>query len=215
MTYELAVALSFSILIPALFGLLKVFRINRAWLPFIIIMWLGLVTEFIAWQRMYRPNGIYNNVYVLLEAGFFTWQFYNWGIYKKKRWLFAGLLISYLVFWIIECIIFKKIDSGTTYFRIYYSFLIVLMSINCYSILLNSSRTEVFLDPIFIICTAFIIYFTLKTITVSFGIYGTEASYAFRQKIAFIMPYINAFCNVIYGVAILCMKRKYRSLEQY
>lgn len=213
MTYNLAVVFTFTVGIGAILALIRFNKINRAWLPFILFLWIGLITEIVSYiiTHMHQTNTVTNNVYVLLESFLLTWQFYNWGLFKRRKWLFPVLLSAFALWWIIESLFFGMLQMPMTYFRIFFSFVMVIMSINSFNEQLMKETHNIWLNPVFLICIAFLLYFTFKVIIGSFWISGFKGSYAFSRNIVIAMIYINCIANLIYAFAVLCMDRKHPS----
>lgn len=71
-----------------------------------------------------------------------------------------------------------------------------------------TERKSLIRNPVFIICLAFIIYFTYKVLLEIFWLYGLNSSREFRVEVYNIFKYINLFANLIYALAILWIPRK-------
>lgn len=210
--YTLAVIFSFSIAIAAIIGGVRFNRISPAYRPFLFCIWLAFANEILGFfiRRSGNSNAINNNIYVLAEAILVSWQFYRWRLFKGQRKIFIAILSSFLVFWIIECLVTGRIHYTTTYFRVYYSFVIVLMSINIRIEPLNTERRNILTNPVFLLRTGFLLYFTYKVIVQIFWLYGLGSSKEFRMNVVWILIYINLVTNLIYALAVLCMPRKQR-----
>ena len=212
MSYKLGLIFSFSIGIAAIIGWIRFKKVNPAYYPFIFCMWLGFLNEIIGYFITHRgySNAINNNIYVLAESLLFTWQFKNWRLFHRSKYLFPLLLISLILIWITEGFLIKGINHMFTYFRIIYSFLIVLMSINMINRQLMRERKSIYKNPIFIICMAFLVYYTFTVIVVVFWQYGLNVSMQFVMNLTTILIYINLFTNLIFALAILWIPTKHR-----
>lgn len=212
MSYQLAVIFTFSIAIAAIIGWIRFKVINPAYYPFLYCIWIGLLNEIIGYvfARSGLSNAINNNIYVLAEAILFTWQFKNWGLFRRVKKLFIVLLGSYVIFWFIESILLGRIIYTTSYFRVFYSFIIVLMSINIINEQLVSEKRNFLKSPIFLICLGFVIYYTYKVLVGVFWLYGLGGSRQFRINLIWILIYINLLTNLIYALAVLWMPRRHR-----
>jgi hypothetical protein len=217
MSYTLFVIFGFSISIAAVIGWVRVRKIDSAYFPFLYILWIGLATEIISYIVTHHghSNSVLYNIYVLIEAILITWQFRRWQLFDRAKFLFVGLLASYAIFWSVECFYFQKIFVTASYFRLYYSAIIVLMSINVLNVQLMRESRNMFKDPVFLICIAFIIYYIYKVIVGIFRVWGLAASYSFEVHLDLIMPYVNLFANLIFALAVLWMPKKHRFLLQY
>ena len=214
MRFTLVDLYSFSIVIAAIIGWVKFKKINPAYYPFIYCIWIGFLNEIIGYFLIYsgHSNAINNNIYVLAEALLITWQFKNWNLFHRFRGFFFALLVCFVLFWMGEIFFMKGIRYTISYFRIFYSFVVVLMSINIISGLLMKDRMNMLKNSTFLICAGFIIYFTYKVLIGIFWLYGLGVNSQFRMNVVWILIYINLFANLIYALAILWMPARQRFL---
>lgn len=210
--YAWAVTLSFSISIAAIIGWVRFRKISPAYYPFIYLTWIAIANEVLAFllTRNGYTNAINYNIYVLAESVLLTWQFYRWGLFRERKNLYTLLLLSFIIFWIAECLVLGRIVYTTTYFRVFYSFTIVLMSINYRLEPLITERKSILKNPIFLLRTGFLLYFTYKVIIQIFWLYGLGRSKEFRMNVVWILIFINLVTNLIYALAVLWMPRKQR-----
>src|SRR6516165_7813403 len=152
--------ISQSIWIPIIIGLVRFKIIKSEYLPFFWLLVVGLITEFISFLLIryashghsYGSNAVPTNLFVLAEWLLLAYQFHIWGFLKKRK-RFYYLLISLPVFiWIVENIIFGKIDVFSPYFRILYAFLITLAGITEINYRITHDNKNLFRSPKFIIC---------------------------------------------------------------
>jgi hypothetical protein len=212
MSYTLAAVFTFSIAIAAIIGGIRFRKIDPAYYPFIFCIWLALGNEILGFifSHIRHSNAVNNNIYVLLESLLFTWQFQKWGLFKRVRPLFPMILGAFVIFWIIEGLFFGKIYHTISYFRIFYSSVIVMMSINILNEKLMTEKKNILKNPAFLICLGFVLYYTYKIITSIFWLYGLGGSRSFRMNVVWIMIYINLVTNLVYAIAVLCIPAKHR-----
>ena len=212
MNFYLVISLSLSIVIPALIGLIRFKRINEAYHPFIIFIWVGAINEIFGVIMMYIQNSnIVNlNIYLLIESFLLLWQFTRWGILPKKSFWIPLLSISFIIFWIVENFIIYTITRYDSWFMIFYSALFTFMSISAINKLLVTERKSLIWNPIFIICAAFIIYFTTIILSEVFWVYGISQNETFASKVYSISVIINFISIIFYTLAILWMPIKHR-----
>jgi hypothetical protein len=210
--YTLAVIFGFSILIAGIIACIRFQRINSSYYPFVFCIWVACINEILSYilGHTVHNTSVNNNIYILLEFLLFTWQFERWGIFKGYRRLLQAILIITVLFWLTENFYISKINRVTFYFRIYYSFLIVLMSITTINQLIISERKTVARNATFLICLGFLIYYTFKVLTQTFWLYGVSVSREFRLNVIYTMLYINLLANLIYALAVLWMPTKQR-----
>src|SRR5205814_7501160 len=132
MNFTLVVIFSFSIFIAAIIGCIRFKKISPVYHPFLYCLWIGSANEILSYILVRRgfSTAINISIYVLAESLLFTWQFKNWGLFKRSKILFPILLGSLILFWGIEGFFIVKTQNTISYFRIFYSFLISIMSIN-------------------------------------------------------------------------------------
>lgn len=212
MNYTLVIVFSFSIVIGSLIGLIRFKKIDSTFYPFIFCLWIGLLNELISFLRTQNGHttAINNNIYVLIESLLITWQFKNWGLLHRPRFLFQILFVLFISSWTFENFFVFKITYIGSYFRVLYSFVIVLMSVNGINDLIIRDKKDILRNPVFLICIGFIFYYTYKVLVETFWIYGLNYSRGFRNNVYFILTYVNLFANLIYALAVLWMPMKQR-----
>src|SRR5690606_30485659 len=100
------------------------------YLPFILLIWIGLFNEVISTIFIFstHSNTINSNIYVLIEYSLLLFQFYKWkGIERNKC---CYLILLGIVVWIIDNVILNSVRTNNSIFRIFYSFAVILLSIN-------------------------------------------------------------------------------------
>ena len=212
MNYTVRLIFSFSIIIAVIISWIRFKQINPTYYPFIFCLWLGLLSEILSYifSRIYHTNAVNSNIYVLLESFFLVWQFYAWKLFDRYKSLFMVILCLFLGTWIVENFIISKITSFSSYFRIAYSFIVVLMSISVFNGLMVRERKSILKNPVFLICSTFIVYYTYRVLVEAFWVYGLNSSKEFRLSVYRILLYINLFANLVYALAILWMPTKQR-----
>ncbi|PWU00672.1 MAG: hypothetical protein C5B52_08535 [Bacteroidetes bacterium] len=212
MNYTIAELFNFSILVPAVTAWIRFKKVNPIFLPVVYFIWIGTLNEIISLiiNLAGYSNAINSNIYVLIEACILTLQFAKWDLFRKKESLYKIVLISLLVFWLLENFVVGSIRQFSSYFRIYYSFLVALMSVTEINRLIVTDRKNLFKNPIFLFCIGFIIYFTYKVLVETFWVYGLNYKRTFRNSVYDILLWINLFANLTYATGFLWMNRKLR-----
>ncbi len=214
MNFFLSQVLTYSILIPFTIGLVRYKVVDKAYLPFIFLTWVGVGNEI--FSTLLIKNGISNainsNIYVLTEFFFLLWLFKSWKVFGRHSGFFAVLVVAGVFVWIFECLILFSLRTFCSYFRIFYSFIIVMLSISKINMLLVERDSFVNTKGIFFLLTGFIIYFSYKALVEIFWVYGLNASRVFRLEVYRIMNYVNFSVNIIYAIALLWIPRKQESI---
>ena len=142
----------------------------------------------------------------------FLMLFYNWGLFKGKKTFYYSLLFICVAFWSIEEIIFGGIYNFVPFFRIFYSFILVLVSINQlnYTILINSGK-NLFRNCKFLLCIAFIIFFIYQILyeAAYFVSDHSTNNYFVTNTIISFFAYINLIVNLIYIPAVYFIPDRY------
>lgn len=200
--------LSLSVLFPFLSGLLRWRVISQRYCPLFILFGLALfvelVTRYVITLTSKSSGSIpVNNLYVLVESILIPLQFVVWGyMYRKLNafYIIAGILV---LGWMAEHLLLGDITRLHPYFRMFYSLLIVLLSINTINYLVIQEERNLDRHPVFIICTGFIIFFTYQLVYE--GIYNIVSNLESIDtgKLNTAFSIINAVCNTLYGIAFL------------
>jgi len=210
MDFKVEAILIYSIVVPAIIGLVRYSNINKAYYPFIYCIWFGLANETLnLWLvRNGHYNTVNSNIYMLLESLILTWQFKRWGLFQKRQvfLLFVWIIIG--VAWVLENFIFFTIQHFSSYFLITYSFLISLMSISIINKLIVSERKKLIKNSTFILCVAFVIYYTFSILSEVFYVYGIDESAGISLRMHNIAVVTNFISILLYSFAILWMPSK-------
>jgi hypothetical protein len=197
-----------SILLPIIAGLIRWRRIDKAYQPFFILLIIGFMTELISFvliKEYHRSNAIPLNIYTLVEWTLIFQQFHVWGLLRNRKPIYYSILILTAIGWVAANFLFGEITGFSPYFRIFYSFFIVLLSVNKINYMITHDNRNLFRNPKFLICIGFIIYFVYMIIyrwayQVSI-LNGSETQ--ITDIIIFLMAYVNALTNGIFAIAFL------------
>ena len=202
-----------SIAVAAITGLVRIKKINPAFYPFIIVIWMGLLNECTSLyliKVLHRHTMVNTNVNILFEALLVCWQFEKWGLFDKSRKLFYAILVFVAAAWIIENFIFFSIHYFSSYAYIANSFILVLLSISQVNELISRERRSILKNPIFLICITFIAYYTCAILVEAFILYGLNEDVHFISSIFYIFLGINVIANINFTIAILWIPTKQR-----
>ena len=210
MNSQLLDYLSYAIGIGAIIGLFRIRHIEQVYFPFILLLWVGLVNEILSTVliQLIHNNAINSNIYVLAESLLILWFFEKLGLFKKNKYIFWVFFLLFLFGWIAENLILFSIRRFNPYFRIGYSFTIVLLSIHMINHLLANEHKRLLKNPVFLIMLGFIGFFTYKALIEIFWMYGLNSSKDFRVQVYRLMTFINLFVNLLFALAVLWIPRK-------
>jgi hypothetical protein len=204
--------LSLSILLPAVLSAARVRAADSAYLPFLLLLWTGSFNELLS---ILLINGRYytavnNNLYVLAESLLILWLYRRLATTLHKKNQFYWIAASFMAMWLFENFIFGSIYRVSSYFRIYYSFVVVLLSINSLNYLFFNVKQSLLRSPVFMITACFISFFTYKIIIEMFWLYGLNNSVDFRRRVYFILVLLNVLINFVFVFVVLWMPKKQR-----
>ncbi len=202
--------LSQSILIPIIVGMVRIKRLTKVYYPFFLLMVLGVFSElvcFIYIEIFKASNASVVKVYSLIECCLILYQLYLWKSSTRYRRLFLVLGAISVIFWIVECILFSNINTWSPYFRVFYAFVIILLSVNQINSMMFNHDEPLFKNPRFIICLGFIVFFLYQILYEAAFYSGSEQS-TIATKIIFGDSYINVFTNIIFAVALFIITAK-------
>lgn len=202
---ELSFALSLAVVFPLLVGLLRWRVTTRGYTPLLVLFALGFITELIMRYLLmekikWEPA---NNLYILAECILIPLQFATWGYMRTRRKILYIVPALLAAGWIIRHLWPGQITHLDPYFRMVYSLVIVLLSINTINYLVIHEENRLIRHPVFIICTAFIIFFSYQLVYE--GIYSliNDLRTIDTAKLNTAFSLINFACNLLYGLAFL------------
>lgn len=209
MIFYFYLALNLSILFPGIVGLLRFRKIAERYYPFLYLIWIGCINEGISTYLIFNSENTItnNNIYVLVESLLIVWLFQNNGVIRTPN-LSRALQFLFLLSWVADSLIIGSIEQVSNYFRIFFSFITVLLAVNCINRNIFAPNTRTLKDPMVLISAGLIIYFTYKILIQAFAIYGFSKQSPFLQNIYIIMYYINFLTNIIFAIAIIWMPSK-------
>lgn len=208
---------NFAIFIGAVIGYLRFQRIHPAYHPFLYLLWTGSIVKILS---LVVELSDYNSVIILninnlVEALFATWLFHRWFLFDRNKSLYPSFQFTLFAIWLLDLVFISGFFEMNSWFRIVYSFVLILLSINMINRLLFRERIILVRSSAFLICSGFIIFYTLMALTEVFNVYGLQLSFAFRMMIKNMLLSANFLCNLIYVLAILCMPRRQAFSLQY
>jgi hypothetical protein len=197
---------SLSILLPAIAAALRFRNSHRNYRPFLIYIFISLLNELLVGLYLVNfPRNIKTlnwQIFNLVEWIILLIQFYYWGRFKNYKPLFYILLFSSFVGWVFENFIYSDIYAFNPVFLIFYSFVLVLLSINTINYTFAQHNQMLNKNGLFIICAAMIIFFIYTIVVFTFLAMDTKYDKELIQRIFNIRVYINALTNILYAIGI-------------
>lgn len=194
--------LSLLVLVPLTIGLIRYKRIKDEYRPFLVVLILAALAEVFSRVTiiLYKNNAVVSNTYYLLECMVLLYQFYRWRFHTKWRTWYWVIPVVFLLIWIGENVVYGKLFEFSPVFRISYSFLLVVLSINEINYLMTHENRQLFRNARFLICIGFIIYF-LYQILFEGSLY-VVTNRDISNKIILLSIGVNILANIIYAVAM-------------
>lgn len=214
-SFNLNILLGCSVIIPACLMLVRFRTVIKSHVFFILLIWLGLLNDVLSIIFVYtlKTNAVNSNVYVLVEYAIILSLFYKWDNISITKYYF--LITTGVLVWIMDNIVINAINEDNALFRIYYSFVIVLLSIDQVNRIIVYEKRSLVKNASFLICLAFLFYYGFKAFVEVFSAFHLGMSPAFWGNILMILSVANLFSNIIYAIAILCIPSREEFSLQY
>jgi hypothetical protein len=213
MSFELDAAFSLSIFFSVVIGWIRLRKTDPGFLPFLLYVSADLLNQAIGiviGHKVYH-NVVSYNLFGLAECLLLTWQFYRWGLFNDKTWLYYSVQVIVILGWLAEGFL-TSFNSFNSYFIIAHSFLLVMMSIITINLVVLRQSTPLFKEPVFLLSIGLCLFFTYTILVEAFSIVGVNNQRTFRVKIYEIFSYINLFTNIVFAFAFLWIPMKPRSI---
>jgi hypothetical protein len=215
MSETLQFILSLTISLAVIIGIVRFQKIDRAYYPFIYYISLMLVVEIVV--KLLAESGADDlirtmmNIYTLVEFSLLAWLFHAWGLFNRNKTFFIALMIVFFVAWFFTTIIIESIVQGNNfYFRVLYSFALVLFAVSTFNKMVINHRGSIFQNAQFWICLGIIIFFTffLLANATKLSLVRHTISKDFKVNLQKIIVFSNLLVNFLYVVAVLWIPRK-------
>ncbi|WP_153800867.1 hypothetical protein [Foetidibacter luteolus] len=206
--FTIEVIITYSILLPLSAVFIRRRYLPKTFYPFIVVLILGALNETLSVWMIYQDgtNAVNSNVYVLLEYLLLLRQFLLWKCIGKK--IYILLFVSGLLVWNVDVLLLHNLHRHGALFRCFASLIITLLSARQINELTFLDPGPLFSSPGFLICLAFGFYFGLKSIWEVFSIIEVNLQPQFYSLVYLILSVANGISNLLYSMAILCIKRR-------
>jgi hypothetical protein len=196
--------LSLSVLIPLIAVLFKIKKLPVNWYPFVVLILVAFVAEGVSFGLIHflkSGNAVVIKVYSLIECLLIIYQFYLWKQIANEK-AYRILSATCLLFWLTESILFTNLNTFSPYFRVFYAFVIVLLSINHINTIIVRQDISLIRNPRFVLSLAFMIFFIYQIVYEAALYIGTD-KFVLSNRIITGFAYINFGVNSLYASAIL------------
>jgi hypothetical protein len=203
--YYFFVAISYSIGLAALIGIIRFKKILKAYYPFVYVTCLAFITEIISTvcTLIFKTSIIVTNNYVLIEALLYVWLFHNWGALQSRKWHYPAMIISLILVWVYDIIFWHRFVSLASFFHVCYSFALIFLAIAQINKMIVRERGNILKASAFLISAGIIIFYTYDATIEVFFLFQLKVSDNFYRNVYLIMEFINFFANLIFALAAL------------
>jgi hypothetical protein len=197
---------SLTVAFPAIVGIIRYRKMERSYTPFLIYIIISLLNELLVKfaLKSYNARNLDWQLFNLFEAVILVTQFYYWRVFSRVKRGFIIVLVILIGVWFIENLVISSIYEFNPFFLIGKPFILVLLSVQTINhIIVNQNRSPLSRNAMFIICVALVIYFIYNIFVYTLqakGISKTDKN--LMTKVFEIMVYVNAFTNLLYGLAM-------------
>jgi hypothetical protein len=207
--------LTYSILLPAVAGIIRYKSVLKDFRPFFWLLWLGVLNETISVVSIYtvRSNTVNSNIYVFLEFCLILLLYYWWNERRARKFIVLGAIG--LVVWLCDNFFINHITDNNSLFREFYSLIIVFLSIDVINRVLVYDMSEVYKNAMFLIAFAFVFYYGFKVYVESFNVLHIGLSSEMLASLWKILYFVNVVANLIFTIAVLCMPKKQKFIMPY
>ena len=210
-TYYIELLISFVCIIPAIVAIVKWKNIPPSYYPFIWSIWITVLRDITCeiTAHVFRNNAVASNIYIISMGIFLLLQFNNWSLFKQHKKIFYFLLALFIAVWCWEFLYFTNLWHYSSYYRILFYFIIVLLSIHTINLIINNTYTKLIKNSVFLICIAFIILYTINIIFEIIFALGLYTNNVFFQHIIYNkILYLLIPINILYAIAIKFIPQK-------
>ena len=161
-------------------------------------------------------NTVNFNLWLLVDSYILLWLFQKWNFVEPTKRLYQSIWVLFSFVWLLETIFLSKLSLGfNSYFRIFYSFIVILLSISTINSLLIKERKPLLKNPMFVICGTFVFFNTIVVLAEAFFASNLQLGDKFRINIDRITVLTGFLCNMVYTITILWMPKKQAFILQY
>lgn len=208
---------SLPVFLSMIIALVRFKKVVPEYHPFLYAIILSALTELARMIEIYlfytydTHVGYYiYNIYVLLYPPLCLWFMFNKGLFEgNKKWLY-GTIIFWVLVWLTDHFVINgiNIDNQTKLYRIVYSAMVCLFTIQLFNRLIVNERKLLIKNATFIICCGWLLFFVPYLLMQSISYKQSLYTMDFLKKISASWSILLPFIYFIYSSAILCMPSK-------
>lgn len=201
---------TFSDYIPAIAAMIRYRNSPAIYRPFFLLLWFGALsaTVSVACAYIFRNNVLNSNLYVLGEFMFLLAIFFRWNQPEKLRKYLVLGAAGVLVWSLDNLVLHNPVKTINSIYRICYCMVTIFLSIDFINRLIVFEKKKLIWHSMFLVCAGFVCLFSFKAYIESFYLLNLSFSAQFRTNVFFIFQCINAFSNLVFTIAIVCIPTK-------
>jgi hypothetical protein len=201
-------------------GLVRQQKMDESYYPFIAIMGVASITEFIRITQLFNyylnlglPIGLsieVYNIYVLAIGILYPMLFYNWGLLRRPAYILQLVIATLVLIWVTEHFVFNgyQLPKPTKFYRLTYSSLLCLFAIHHINKLIVREKNRLLRNSSFLICIGLLFFFIPYIIIEGIFLFNPKTSGDFYASVFEIRSRYNPIIYLIFTVAILWIPRK-------
>lgn len=168
------------------------------------------------WIRLHHSSiAVGSNIYTLIEFMLLLWLFARWNNSSHKPKFFLTVVCFGICVWVLDNVVLYSLQTENSVFRIVYSLILVYLSIEELNRLLYSREKNIIFNSKFIICIAFLVYYSYKATFEIFFMVQVGWSNDFYKRLFTIFIFVNLFSNILYALAVICIPKKQKFILPY
>lgn len=143
---------------------------HRPFLAYLVVsMAFAFQQHFTNWHINFSAS-----LFVLCEGLLLLWSLNSWRYLDRHRQLFLPLMALFGFVWMVEMLWLWDIRATILYYRVVYSFVLVLVAINGMNSDIVRYKGNLLRHSSFLVAGAIVLYFTYNVLLESFYIAGIE-----------------------------------------
>jgi len=196
-------------LLSAIIALFRFISVEKRFHPFLIYLMISGLIEFIYMvvnSHLEKQSSVLGyNIYVLMEGMVLVWMFDTWKVMGQRKYIPNLLYGMFFIVWCGDWYYTGDLHQVLIFYRIVYSFILVLLAINAMNLMIVHSKSNLLTSSRFLISSGVLILYTNKIVLESFYLLLTENSFL-------ILRYVTLFVKIVLFLALLWIPKKPREL---
>ncbi|MGJ7031060.1 hypothetical protein [Niabella hirudinis] len=217
MIFQLNAAASLLVGAGAVLGWSRIYRIDRSFMPFLLLLTLAFVQEAVSIVFIYRNhnNTVLYNVFGLVESQLLLLQFYCWKLWRKNSlWYFFWVLL-FLLLWGSEWAYWGSLRYTVSPATVIFALCIVFFAMIMLTQQLVPVLPALYKNAIFVICIGLILFHTCAAIAELFLIFGVMHDHQMGGLVMVVLSVINFLTNLLFTWAICFIPFSFRYIFRY